>query len=395
VSSTDPGGWCRLRGGFFSKLSRFAACSIPECGGYDPKTSFRPRRIRLARFAGSPVHPVAIGLAKPVVITRIVFSSSTTQLVFVSMSARPANPRLRGIVPPMITPLRDRDELDTAGLERLVEHILRGGVHGLFILGTTGEAPSLSYHVRRDLIDRTCELVDGRVPVLVGITDTSFVESVGVANRARAAGADAVVLATPYYFPAGQTELIGYVQRLCDELPLPVILYNMPSLTKVWFEIETLQTLASIETIIGVKDSSGDLDYFAKLISLKQIRHDWSVMIGPEAMLGDSLALGGDGGVSGGANILPRLFVDRFNQFHSGDDQAAQETQAKIMRLQQIYDIGKYPSRFIKATNCAASLLGICDDFMAEPFNRFHPPDRQRVAEILRDAFPELAESLR
>ncbi len=276
----------------------------------------------------------------------------------------------------MITPLRDRDELDTAGLERLVEHILRGGVHGLFILGTTGEAPSLSYHLRRDLIDRTCELVDGRVPVLVGITDTSFVESVGVANRARAAGADAVVLATPYYFPAGQTELIGYVQRLCDELPLPVILYNMPSLTKVWFEIETLQTLASIETIIGVKDSSGDLDYFAKLISLKQIRHDWSVMIGPEAMLGDSLALGGDGGVSGGANILP-------------------ETQAKIMRLQQIYDIGKYPSRFIKATKCAASLIGICDDFMAEPFNRFHPPDRQRVAEILRDAFPELAESLR
>jgi dihydrodipicolinate synthase/N-acetylneuraminate lyase len=111
---------------------------------------------------------------------------------------------LRGIIPPMITPLLDRDTLDVTGLERLIEHILGGGVHGLFILGTTGEAPSLSYRLRYELIDRACKQVNDRVPVLVGITDTCFTESINTANKARDAGAHAVVLAPPYYFPAGQ-----------------------------------------------------------------------------------------------------------------------------------------------------------------------------------------------
>src|SRR6516164_9553717 len=91
---------------------------------------------------------------------------------------------LTGIIPPMVTPLRGRDELDVAGLERLIEHILAGGVSGLFILGTTGEGPGLSYRLRRELIQRTCKQVNRRVQILVGITDTSFVESVNVGHSA-------------------------------------------------------------------------------------------------------------------------------------------------------------------------------------------------------------------
>src|SRR5437899_7918271 len=106
-------------------------------------------------------------------------------------------PPLTGIVPPMITPLRARDELDVPGLERLIERILAGGVSGLFILGTTGEGPSLSYVLRRELIERTCRLVHGRVPVLVGITDTAFAESISLARNAASAGAEAVVVAPP------------------------------------------------------------------------------------------------------------------------------------------------------------------------------------------------------
>ena len=118
------------------------------------------------------------------------------------------HPPIEGIIPPLVTPLADRDELDRDGLERLVEHVVEGGVSGLFILGTTGEAPSLSYRLRRELVDRVCTRVGQRVPVLVGITDTSFVETIELARVARAAGASAAVLSTPYYFPAGQTELL-------------------------------------------------------------------------------------------------------------------------------------------------------------------------------------------
>lgn len=288
-----------------------------------------------------------------------------------------------GIIPPVITPLTDRDTLDLAGLERLIEHLLTGGVHGLFILGTTGEAPSLGYRLRRELIERTCKLTAGRVPVLVGITDTAFVESVGVARHAAECGAAAVVLSTPYYFPAGQTELLGYVQNLLPQLPLPLVLYNMPSLTKVWFELGTLQNLTDQERIVGIKDSSGDLAYFESLMSLRGMRPDWSIMIGPEAMLPQAMKLGGDGGVTGGGNAYPRLFVECYKACVAGDVARIEATSKAINDLQKIYDIGKYASRYIKATKCACLLLGLCDDFMAEPFHRFHAPERERVRQIL------------
>jgi len=288
-----------------------------------------------------------------------------------------------GIIPPLVTPLLDRDTLDVAGLESLVEHVVGGGVHGLFILGTTGEAPSLSYQLRWDLIDRVTKLVRGRVPVLVGITDTSFVESVNVAVHAADCGASAVVLATPYYFPAGQTELTGYIQNIVEKLPLPLVLYNMPSLTKVWFEIETLKKLSALNQIIGIKDSSGDLAYFEQLMALRSERPDWSIMMGPEALLPESMAMGGDGGVTGGANALPRLFVDCYDACVAGDAAKRDKCTKTINDFQKIYDIGKYASRHIKATKCTLSLMGICDDFMAEPFHRFLPPERAGVREVL------------
>ncbi len=291
--------------------------------------------------------------------------------------------RLQGIIPPLVTPLVDRDQLDRPGLTRLVERLLTGGVSGLFILGTTGEAPSLSYRLRRELISCVCQLVSGRVPVLVGITDTSFVESVALAEHAAQAAADAVVLSTPYYFPAGQTELRQYIQHIAGELPLPLVLYNMPSLTKVSFERETLEQLAAIETIIGIKDSSGDLSYFAQLVELKKLRPDWSLMMGPEALLPEAIALGGSGGVCGGANVFPRLFVDCYTAACAGDVQRLAPLKQTIEEFQAVYDIGKYASRHIKATKCCLSLLGVCDDFMAEPFNRFLTPERQRVQVIL------------
>ncbi|MHC2066374.1 dihydrodipicolinate synthase family protein [Bremerella sp. T1] len=290
-----------------------------------------------------------------------------------------------GIIPPLVTPLLGRDELDREGLSRLVEHVIDGGVHGLFILGSTGEAPSLSYRLRREMIDAVCQQTDGRVPVLVGITDTAFVESVALAQHAADAGAAAVVLTTPYYFPAGQTELLSYIRNINAELPLPLMLYNMPQLTKVWFEQETLKQLTELENIVGLKDSSGDLNYFERAAKLKAIRTDWSVMIGPEAKLPEAMQLGGDGSVAGGANVTPRLFVDCYEAQRSGDATKLAELHQRIQDFQQVYEIGKYASKYIKATKCCLSLMGICSDFMAEPFHNFREPQRLQVAQILNE----------
>ncbi len=298
--------------------------------------------------------------------------------------------RLQGIVVPLVTPLQGRDELDVAGLERLVHHVLAGGVDAVFVLGTTGEAPSLSYRLRREVVERVCRLVDGRVPVLVGVTDTAFVESVRLAEHAERCGARAAVLSMPYYFPAGQTELLQYVRHVVEAVSLPVVLYNMPSLTKVWLEVGSLQQLLDLEPVVGVKDSSGDLEYFRRVLELRKRRPDWSVLMGPEHLLVESLWLGGDGGVHGGANIFPRLFVECFRTARCGDVERTRRLKRCIDRLQDIYTIGKYASRFLKATKSALSLLGICSDRLAEPFNHFLPPERRRVAAVLSDLLPEL-----
>ncbi len=299
---------------------------------------------------------------------------------------------LTGIIPPMVTPLRGRDELDVAGLEKLLEHILSGGVSGIFILGTTGEGPGLSYRLRRELIERVCQQVKRRVPVLVGITDTSFVESVNLARQAAGCGANAVVAAPPYYMPEGQPELQEWLDHLVPELSLPLFLYNMPPLTKVSYEVETVRRALDHPRIIGLKDSSGDLDYFKKVVAFRKQRPDWSVLIGPEEKLLASLQLGGHGGVSGGANLFPKLYVGLCQTFQAGDIARAQAFQEQIRRIGDLlYRIGKHPSAVIKGIKCALACLGLCNDFMAEPFHRFRAEERELVNKRVKEIEAELS----
>jgi dihydrodipicolinate synthase/N-acetylneuraminate lyase len=298
-------------------------------------------------------------------------------------------PVYHGIIAPMVTPLRDRNALDIAGLQHLIEHILAGGVHGLFILGTTGEGPSLSYRLRRELIERTCQQVKRRVPVLVGITDTAFQESLNVAYWSADAGADALVVAPPYYLPEGQMELQEYLDHLVPELPLPLFLYNMPALTKVAMEPETVRRAMDEPRIIGLKDSSCSMIYLHRILALLKHRPDWTVLVGPEEMLSDAVLAGAHGGVNGGANLFPDLYVKVFEAAHGGNLERVRELQALVMRVSEgLYHIGRQNSAVIKGIKGALALSGVCDDFIAEPFRRFREPERMRLRQILDELNP-------
>jgi dihydrodipicolinate synthase/N-acetylneuraminate lyase len=299
-----------------------------------------------------------------------------------NMTKKTTNP-LCGIVPPMVTPLLGRDQLDVAGFERVLERVVGGGVHGVFILGTTGEAPSLSYRLRREVIDRACQFVRGRVPVIVGITDTSVVEAIHLARHAAAAGAQAVVTAAPYYFPEGQPELIEWAQQLVPDLPLPVYFYNMPQMTKVTFEPETVRQLTQLTGIAGLKDSSGDVNYFRQLVEVAKARPDWRVFVGPELLLVETLRLGGHGGVNGGAQIDPGLLVGLYDATLRGDNAAVERLQARLVKLGEVYKVGRHASTVIKGVKCALNLMGICSGELAEPLRAFKEPERRIVAERL------------
>lgn len=294
------------------------------------------------------------------------------------------NNKIKGIVPPLITPLNSRDELDVVGLEKLVEHVLEGGVHGLFLLGTTSEAPGLSYELRYELIRRATAQVNRRVPVLVGITDTSFSESINVANKAAESGADAVVVAPPYYFSAGQEELIEYFEHLCEQLPLPVYLYNMPSCTKIHLAPETIVRLSELKQIIGYKDSSGDLVYMNKVIELLGGRPDFSLLVGQEELLAQSVLFGADGGVNGGANLFPELYVSLYDAAVAGDMATVRVLHHRVIQISlTLYCIGKYGSSFLKGLKCALHLKGICNDYMTDPFHRFRKDEVEKVRRLL------------
>ena len=293
---------------------------------------------------------------------------------------------IHGVVPPMVTPLNADGSLDLEGTERLVEHILAGGVHGLFLLGTTGEAPDLPYDVRRELVECATWAVDGRVPVLVGITDTVFAESLKLADFAKECGAAGLVAAPPYYFAAGQPELIAYYTQLADKLPLPLYLYNMPSQVKVMIDVKTVVELSKHPNIRGLKDSSGNIGYFNACRYALREREDFAILMGPEEALGEAVLLGASGGVAGGANIFPKTFVDIYNAAVAKDVDRVRELQERIMRVSSlIYGVGHHNSSFVKGVKCALSLLGICSDALAAPREPFNPADRETIRKRLEE----------
>jgi len=295
-------------------------------------------------------------------------------------------PRFHGIIPPLATPLVDRDTLDVAGLERLIEHVLAGGVHGLFVLGTTGEGPALPATVRRAVVERTIKQVAGRVPVLVGISDTVLADSLALARFSAESGAAAVVAAPPYYFPAAQEPLERWCRALVAGLPLPLLLYNMPEMVKVVLGADLVRRLADLKGIVGLKDSGGDLETFASYSKIvREVRPDWSLLIGPEQMLPQAHALGGHGGVCGGANVRPRLFVDLQAALERGDEARAAGLQQKVLALGRLYDVSTEPGRVIVGVKAALAVLGICGDASAAWFEQLNADQKTCIAEIVAE----------
>ena len=296
---------------------------------------------------------------------------------------------LSGIIPPLVTPLVNNETLDVESLERLIEHLIAGGVHGLFVLGTTGEEQSLSYDGRKQMIKESCRINRGRLPLLACITDTSIVESIKLARVAADCGADGVVSAPPYYFATGQPELAQFYEELVPQLPLPVFLYNMPSHVKVSFAPDTVRRIAELEQVVGFKDSSANAVYFQSVMYKMQHRPDFAMLVGPEEITGECVLLGGDGGINGGANMFPELYVGMYNAAKNRDMETVLRLQQLIMQIStSIYTVGRHGSSYLKGLKCALSLLGIInDDFVASPFYKFEAPERQKIQQAL-DALP-------
>ena len=197
--------------------------------------------------------------------------------------------------------------------------------------------------------------------------------------------------APPPYFPLSQSELFEYVQSLAAALPLPLLLYNMPAMTKVCFAIETVRRLPDNPRIIGIKDSSGDKDYFAQLIPLARVRADCCVLIGQEQRMSDAVISGAQGGVNGGANVFPSLFSALYNATVRRDSATISRLQKQVVALGQVYHVVDGAAPGMRGIKCALNLLGICSDYATMPFARLQGADREVVRNLIEQIGKQVA----
>lgn len=291
---------------------------------------------------------------------------------------------LRGVITAMVTPLDQHLNLDQKALERLIEHLIGGGVHGIFILGTTGEAPNLPYNVRSALIEQTCKLASSRVPVIVGITDTSYTGALRMAAKAYDCGALAVVAAPPYYFQASQPDLLHYFKTLAAQSPLPLFLYNAPLNTHQWIDTETVLSLAGEPNIVGLKDSGLNMGYFHSAREGLKAFPEFSLLVGPDDLLAESVLLGGHGGMAGGSNVWPRLFVHLYEAAVAQDgNKIAVLHQQAVQFDNAVYRAAAHPANPLRGLKCALSLMGICSDDLTLPLRPYSREERERVEKYL------------
>ncbi|MRI01207.1 dihydrodipicolinate synthase family protein [Kriegella sp. EG-1] len=290
---------------------------------------------------------------------------------------------LKGIIPPMITPLLENRELDSIGLKNIIEHLIEGGVHGIFLLGTNGEGPSLSYRIRKQLITEACEIINNRVPVLVGITDTSLDATLDIANFSKDVGVDVLVVAPPYYFPISEEEMVEYLEVLIPLLPLPFLLYNIPSCTKLHLGVNIVKKARELGAI-GVKDSSGDMESLYEIIETFKDDPEFSIIVGNELFISEAMAKGAHGAVAGGANFSPKTFVELYQACVNKDELAINELRKKVYAIDEnIYHVNNTPTSSIKAIKGSLAIMGICNDYMAVPLQKLTGPQSDIVKQYL------------
>ncbi|MGW4393178.1 dihydrodipicolinate synthase family protein [Streptomyces sp. NPDC004685] len=286
----------------------------------------------------------------------------------------PLTAPLRGVVPPVCTPLDETGEVDTASLARLVEHLVAGGVHGLFALGSTSEVAYLTDEQRAVTLRTVVEAAAGRVPVLAGVIDTTTARVVAHARVAAEIGADALVATAPFYTRTHPKEIAGHFRTLHASVDLPLFAYDIPVAVHSKLPASLVRELAEDGTLMGLKDSSGDEGGLRRLLvelGGRDGRTDgpaphFSVLTGSELTVDCALLAGADGVVPGIGNVDPAGYVRLYDAALAGDWSLAAKEQERLVALFDMVDAGPEAdmgrsSSALGSFKAALRLLGVIE----------------------------------
>ncbi|HUC93277.1 MAG TPA: 4-hydroxy-tetrahydrodipicolinate synthase [Paenibacillus sp.] len=247
-----------------------------------------------------------------------------------------------GIIPAMVTPFNEQEELNEPALRSMTRRLVNAGVHGLFCLGTNGEFFNLSFEEKARIADILVEEAGGRIPVYAGAGCSSTRETVALARRLEQSGVDALSVITPYFLSFTQQELIRHFETVAAAVSIPVILYNIPSRTGNALSPKTVGQLAQIPNIIGIKDSSGSFDNILQYID--QTPESFSVMAGTDSLILPSLMAGGKGAIAATANVFPEAVASIYEHWKAGRFEQAEEAQRVLRDLRSAFSLGTLPS---------------------------------------------------
>src|SRR5581483_1980011 len=237
--------------------------------------------------------------------------------------------QLRGIIPPVATPMQANEDLDLPRLKWFLDHLIQNGVHAVFVLGTNSEFYALDEREKQEVTATAVAHVNRRVPVYAGTGAETTREAVRLTRLAEKEGVDGVSVITPYFISPNQQEIFDHYRRIAEHTSLPVLLYNNPGTCGgLKIEPDTVARLAEIPNIVGVKDSSGDLQNTAEYIRVAPPR--FAVMLGRDTLIFYGLVAGAKGAVPATGNIAPALLAEIYNRFRAGDLAGAQDAQRRL-----------------------------------------------------------------
>ena len=280
----------------------------------------------------------------------------------------------------LVTPFKDDESLDETKLKELIEFQIDGGIHGIVPCGTTGESPSLSEEEHDRVIELTVETVNGRVPVIAGTGSNSTTRTLRATEHAKAAGADAALIVTPYYNKPNQQGLYAHYMKVADSVDIPIIIYNVPGRCGTDILSDTVARLAEHPNIVGLKEATGELKRASEVVSM--CPDDFVVLSGDDINTLPILSIGGKGVISVVANVNPADIAETCNAFKAGNIELARKLHYKTMQLAVDLFIETNPI----PAKTALMLMGKLNGQLRLPLAPLTPANQETLRQTLEDA---------
>ncbi len=286
------------------------------------------------------------------------------------------NKKYYGVIPPIITPVDARENVDEEGFRKLIDHCMDGGLHGIFVAGSNGECMALTQKERDNAIRIAVEQCGDRVPVMAGVMDTSTRRVIeNIKKLEQLGGTCAVVTSIFYARHTSQDETIRHFEQISRETNVDVMIYNIPMFTNLKLTVNAMQEIAKFDRVVGIKDSSGDFAAFQQLMT-HFAGKDFAMLQGTTAYAMVSMLLGSDGFVPSIAPVFPELFVEAFEAGRSGDIGLAMKYDVLLRETSKILGMTKNAT---SANKFAISTLGYTDKRVIAPQDSILPEEEKKI----------------